>query len=242
MVKDGSKDTTRDGTQDSIKRAAKTLPLRRRRQQRAPPQQDGARLRDLRGWLAGGHGPRAAAGRAFTYRGLRGWLQRLGERASVPRAHLHLFRHTSAVDTRDAGAALRTVQLKLSHASIATQRYLNRASQRLSERQRAFSPVDHRMRRRRGRRGLSCRCGAARMSTAQSSSCPAVRPTCQWGLTRSIHAMRSPRLSPRRPIALAVSPRWASVGSQGQPRTIVHAASTASAGSTNVPAGMPKLS
>jgi site-specific recombinase XerD len=83
-------------------------------------------------------------GHAFTYYGLRNWLRRVAERAEVPRAHLHLFRHTSAVDTLDAGADLRTVQLKLGHASIATtQRYLNMASQRLSDRQRAFSPVDH---------------------------------------------------------------------------------------------------
>ena len=83
-------------------------------------------------------------GTAFTYYGLRSWLRRLCERAGVPRAHLHLFRHTSAVDTLDVGADLRTVQLKLGHASIATtQRYLNMASQRMSDRQRAFSPVDH---------------------------------------------------------------------------------------------------
>ncbi len=56
-----------------------------------------------------------------------------------------LLRHTSAVDTLDVGADLRTFQLKLGHASIVTtQRYLNMASDRLSERQRAFSPIDHR--------------------------------------------------------------------------------------------------
>jgi site-specific recombinase XerD len=83
-------------------------------------------------------------GTAFSYYGLRSWLTRLGKRAGVPRAHLHLFRHTSAVETLDVGADLRTVQLKLGHASISTtQRYLHMASERLSERQRQFSPVDH---------------------------------------------------------------------------------------------------
>lgn len=82
-------------------------------------------------------------GGAFTYDGLRSWLRRITDRAGIPRAHLHLFRHTSAVDTLDAGADVRTVQLKLGHASIATtQRYLNMASKRLSERQKEFSPVD----------------------------------------------------------------------------------------------------
>jgi site-specific recombinase XerD len=85
----------------------------------------------------------ALHGGAFTYAGLRSWLRRITDRAGVPRAHLHLCRHTSAVDTLDAGADVRTVQLKLGHASIATtQRYLNMASKRLSERQREFSPVD----------------------------------------------------------------------------------------------------
>ena len=82
-------------------------------------------------------------GGPFTYFGLRSWLQRLGRRGGVPRAHLHLFRHTSAVETLDVGADVRTVQLKLGHANIATtQRYLHMASQRMSERQKEFSPVD----------------------------------------------------------------------------------------------------
>ena len=85
----------------------------------------------------------ALHGGAFSYDGLRSWLRRITDRAGVPRAHLHLCRHTSAVDTLDAGADVRTVQLKLGHASIATtQRYLNMASRRLSERQKEFSPID----------------------------------------------------------------------------------------------------
>ena len=62
----------------------------------------------------------------------------------MPRAHLHLFRHTSALETLDVGADLRTVQLKLGHASITTtQKYLNMGRQRLSNRLRQFSLVDH---------------------------------------------------------------------------------------------------
>jgi integrase/recombinase XerD len=82
--------------------------------------------------------------RAFSYFGLQSWLRRVATRAGVERAHLHLFRHSSAVETLDAGADLRTVQLKLGHASIATtQKYLNMASARLNRRQQQFSPVDH---------------------------------------------------------------------------------------------------
>lgn len=83
-------------------------------------------------------------GRQYTYAGIRSWLRRLAERAGVPRAHLHLFRHTSAVETLDVGGDLRTLQLKLGHSSITTtQRYLNMGTKRLSERQRQFSPVDN---------------------------------------------------------------------------------------------------
>jgi integrase/recombinase XerD len=105
-----------------------------------------AMTRDSR--LGAAHSPdapffQALHGGHFTYAGLRSWLRRITDRAGVPRAHLHLCRHTSAVDTLDAGADVRTVQLKLGHASIATtQRYLNMASKRLSERQKEFSPVD----------------------------------------------------------------------------------------------------
>ena len=82
-------------------------------------------------------------GTAFTYYGLRSWLHRLERDAGVPHVHLHLLRHTSALETLDAGADLRTVQLKLGHADIrTTQGYLNMAPGKISELQRAFSPVD----------------------------------------------------------------------------------------------------
>jgi integrase len=57
--------------------------------------------------------------------------------------HLHLLRHTSAIETLESGADVRTVQLKLGHTDIATtQAYLNMAPQHISKRQRSFSPVD----------------------------------------------------------------------------------------------------
>ena len=82
-------------------------------------------------------------GTAFTYYGLRSWLRRLERLAGVPHVHLHLLRHTSAIETLESGADVRTVQLKLGHADIATtQGYLNMAAQQISRRQRSFSPVD----------------------------------------------------------------------------------------------------
>jgi site-specific recombinase XerD len=82
-------------------------------------------------------------GAAFTYHGLRSWLRRLERLAGVPHVHLHLLRHTSAIETLESGADVRTVQLKLGHADImTTQGYLHMAPQRISQRQRAFSPVD----------------------------------------------------------------------------------------------------
>jgi len=82
-------------------------------------------------------------GTAFTYYGLRSWLHRLERDAGVPHVHLHLLRHTSALETLDAGANLRTVQLKLGHADIrTTQGYLHMTPGRIGELQRASSPVD----------------------------------------------------------------------------------------------------
>ena len=41
-------------------------------------------------------------GTGFTYYGLRSWLHRLERAAGVPHLHLHLLRHTSALETLDA--------------------------------------------------------------------------------------------------------------------------------------------
>jgi integrase len=84
-------------------------------------------------------------GRAFRYEGLRQLLRRLKTRAGVDRAFLHLLRHTSAVRTLEVpGSDLVTLQEKLGHADITTtRRYIHMASATLSERQRAFSPIDH---------------------------------------------------------------------------------------------------
>ncbi len=82
-------------------------------------------------------------GTAFTYYGLRSWLRRLERDTGVPHVYLHLLRHTSAIETLDAGADVRTVQLKLGHADIrTTQGYLNMAAEKIGQLQRAFSPVD----------------------------------------------------------------------------------------------------
>jgi site-specific recombinase XerD len=84
-------------------------------------------------------------GRRFRYEGLRRWFTRLKLRAGVPRAFPHLLRHTSAVRTLEVpGSDLFTLKEKLGHADIATtMRYLKMTTEKLSERQRAFSPVDH---------------------------------------------------------------------------------------------------
>jgi integrase/recombinase XerD len=84
-------------------------------------------------------------GRAFAYNGLRALLRRVKTRAGVERVFLHLLRHTSAVRTLEVpGADLVTLQEKLGHADIATtRRYIHMTQASLSERQRAFSPIDH---------------------------------------------------------------------------------------------------
>lgn len=105
---------------------------------------------------------RTVTGTAFTYFGLRSWLRRLERDADVPHVYLHQLRHTSAIETLDAGADLRTVQLKLGHADIrTTQGYLHMSADRATQLQRAFSPVE--------RLGLSANEPEQSGASAQSS-------------------------------------------------------------------------
>lgn len=85
-------------------------------------------------------------GGPFKYDGLKQWFRRLQRRAGITRRlHLHLLRHTSAVQTLDVpGSDLFTLQMKLGHADISTtRRYLRMTGKKLSDRQRTFSPLDH---------------------------------------------------------------------------------------------------
>jgi site-specific recombinase XerD len=105
-------------------------------------------MRDASAGLRSGRGEpffRNRQGRAFRYEGLRQLLRRPKMRVGVDRAFLHLLRHTSAVRTLEVpGSDLITLQEKLGHADITTtRRYIRMASATLSERQRAFSPIDH---------------------------------------------------------------------------------------------------
>src|SRR5262245_35779355 len=83
--------------------------------------------------------------RKFGYEGLRRILTTIKRKAGVERAFLHLLRHTSAVRTLEVpGSDLVTLQEKLGHADITTtRRYIHMSTKTLSERQRAFSPIDH---------------------------------------------------------------------------------------------------
>ncbi len=85
------------------------------------------------------------AHRKFGYRGPTPDPATIKRQAGVERAFLHLLRHTSAVRTLEVpGSDLVTLQEKLGHADITTtRRYIHMRTKTLSERQRAFSPIDH---------------------------------------------------------------------------------------------------
>jgi integrase/recombinase XerC/integrase/recombinase XerD len=85
-----------------------------------------------------------SSGEPLSVNALKLVLQRAGARASVPRVHLHLLRHTFATNylTREVGDALR-LQLILGHTSLAMVKlYIAQASLQQSILERRSSPMD----------------------------------------------------------------------------------------------------
>jgi site-specific recombinase XerD len=82
-------------------------------------------------------------GRELTYNSLKLIIQRLAERSGIQRLHLHLLRHTFAVNYLLNGGDLMTLRLMLGHTTISTtQIYLNLSSAQVQLQHNRFSPVD----------------------------------------------------------------------------------------------------
>lgn len=79
----------------------------------------------------------------LTTSGLAQALERLGQAASVPRLHPHLFRHTFAVHYLMNGGDIMTLRLMLGHTTLeVTQMYLHLADSHVRVQHGRFSPVD----------------------------------------------------------------------------------------------------
>lgn len=84
------------------------------------------------------------AGRPLSRHALRRLIHRLGERAAVPNAHPHRFRHTFAVQFLRNGGNAYTLQALLGHSTMEMVRtYLQLAQQDLDDSHDRASPVDN---------------------------------------------------------------------------------------------------
>ncbi len=69
-------------------------------------------------------------------------IKRLGKRVGIPRAHPHLFRHSSAVAAVLSGANQFELKRILGHTQLSTtDGYMDYAQQHLAQRHKAFSPM-----------------------------------------------------------------------------------------------------
>ena len=82
-------------------------------------------------------------GTPLTCSGLAQAVKRLGKRASVPRLHAHLFRHTFAVRYLMNGGDVMTLRLMLGHSTLeVTLMYMHLAEAHIQVQHHKFSPVD----------------------------------------------------------------------------------------------------
>ena len=82
-------------------------------------------------------------GTPLSYDGLLQAIKRLGRRASVPRLHPHLFRHTFSVRYLMNGGDVMTLRLILGHSTLdVTLMYMHLAEAHVKVQHHKFSPVD----------------------------------------------------------------------------------------------------
>lgn len=83
-------------------------------------------------------------GRPMSFQALKTMLQRLGQRAGVPRLHAHLLRHTFATLFLVNGGDVFTLQRILGHTTLdMVNHYVHMAGAQVALRHRAFSPMDN---------------------------------------------------------------------------------------------------
>jgi integrase/recombinase XerD len=83
-------------------------------------------------------------GSPLTYRALNQMIRRLGKKTEIERLHIHLFRHTFAVNYLMNGGNLMSLRDILGHSTIeVTQIYLSMTPKHLQIQYDAYSPIDN---------------------------------------------------------------------------------------------------